>query len=131
MAYATVTDVQAMVPELTLGATSTPTSDQVTTQIARIEAEINGVLRAIGYTTIPVTDSDDSALLAGHVTQKVAAWVYMVAFRGDDEPYKVKRWNDDYTAFLNRLRKGEQQLASADNTPGVRGGTVLPYRYVT
>lgn len=130
MAYATADDVQALVPEMTFSTTSNPTETEVTTMISQTEAEINGVLRAVGYTTIPVSDSSDVALLQGYVTRRVAAQAYMAAFRGDDAPYKIKQWNEDYSSFLMRLKRKEQQLASADNAPRPRMSTLIPRRYI-
>lgn len=54
MAYCTITDVQALNAQRTYGATTKPTTTQVTALIDQIAAEIDAVLAAKGF-TIPVT----------------------------------------------------------------------------
>ena len=54
MAYCALADIQALSPERTYDATSTPTSTQVAALITQIAVEIDAVLQARGY-TVPVT----------------------------------------------------------------------------
>ena len=56
--YVTVGDVQARMPQLTLNATSKPTSDMVTTFITLIEADVNATLSSLGY-VVPLEDDPD------------------------------------------------------------------------
>src|SRR3989304_10292797 len=54
MSYCTMTDVQGFNPKRTYGASTTPTTTQVTEFIAKIAGEIDTVLQGRGLTT-PVT----------------------------------------------------------------------------
>ncbi len=119
--YADVADVQALIPEFTIGSTSEPSTSQVEDFITQHEGEINGVLTAQGYDSIPATGSNDVALLEGYVSRKVAALVWVTAFLDDDPPWKIKDWVTSYREFLNRLRQGQQhlvdQLPQGDDGP--------------
>lgn len=119
--YATVADIQALIPELTIGATSQPSSSEVEAFITQIEAAINGVLSAQGYSAVPATGANDVLLLRGYVSTKVAALAWLVAFLADEAPAKVVMWNKDFSEFMNRLRQGQQhlvdQLPQGDSEP--------------
>lgn len=109
--YASLPDVQARVPEVTLSETSRPTLHEVSEMIDEAEGTVNGILTKVGYATVPAVLEGDIALLRGYVAKKVAVDVYLVALRGNDTPAKVKVWQEDWTTFLGRLRRGEQALA--------------------
>ena len=119
--YAVVADVQALIPEFTIGAATEPSTSQVEDFITQHEGEINGILTAQGYDSVPATGSNDVALLAGYVSRKVAALTWVTAFLDDDPPWKVKDWTESYRNFLNRLRQGQQhlvdQLPQGDDGP--------------
>lgn len=123
MAYAELVDVQALVPEFQVTDTSRPNTAEVTSMITMVEAEINGVLSAQGYETIPATGSNDVPLLRGYVSRKVGAWVLEVAYArsSNEQSGKVSTWNNDYREFLARLRRSEQHLIDqspqGDNEP--------------
>lgn len=114
MTYAAIADVTARLQNWpTLSAfsdSSKPTEAQVTAFINQIEGEVNGVLSAEGYETVPATGADDVALLKMYVADKVAAKVWGVVYAGTDMPAVVKLWHEDYKDFLARLRRGEQHL---------------------
>lgn len=110
MAYTAVSDVQANIPEFAIGTTSKPSTTEVTNMIAQIEAAVNGVLLSQGYTEIPATGTNDVLMLRGYVVIKVAAMTLLAAYRGDKTSDKVKLWTDDFTAFMSRLRLGQQRL---------------------
>ncbi len=120
-AYAAVADVQALIPELAIGPASKPSSAEVEAFISQIEAAINGVLSAQGYSSIPATGANDVLLLQGYVSTKVAALTWLAAFLSDEAPDKVRLWNDDFKDFMNRLRQGQQhlvdQLPQGDSEP--------------
>lgn len=109
-AYATVADVQALIPELTIGAASKPSTTEVEGFITQIEAAINGVLSAQGYSAIPATGANDVQLLKGYVSTKVAALTWLAGFLQDTPPGKVTIWTEDFREFMNRLRQGQQHL---------------------
>jgi hypothetical protein len=117
MAYTLVSDVQAHLPEFPILETSQPSVVEVGSFILQIEATVNGVLLFQGYPAVPVTGENDVAMLRGFVASKVAAMTWLAAFGADDTPDKVKQWSDDFAAFLNRLRQGQQRLV--DQEPGV------------
>jgi len=54
MAYAELSDVQALMAKLPLTDSTTPTSAQATTLIGQVSAEIDSVIAAAGY-AVPVT----------------------------------------------------------------------------
>lgn len=119
--YVDTDDVQALIPEFTISASSEPSTTQVTEFITQTEGEINGVLTAQGYESVPATGSNDVAMLAGYVAGKVAARTWLAAYLDDDPPWKVKEWTTSYREFLNRLRQGQQhlvdQLPQGDDDP--------------
>lgn len=114
MPYAVITDIIARLqnwPTLSsFGESTRPTEAQVLAFINQIEGEINGVLSAEGYATVPATGADDVNLLKMYVADKVAAKVWGVVFAGTEMPAQVKAWHEDYREFLARLRRGEQHL---------------------
>ncbi len=114
-AYAAVADVQALLPELVIGTSSKPSTAEVTTFITQVEAQINGVLTAQGYPSVPATGVNDVALLQGVVQRKVAALTYLAAFPTDSAPDKVRVWNEEFTQFMNWLRQG--QISLVDQLP--------------
>lgn len=91
-------------------ASTRPTDSDVDDMIEQIEGEINGVLSAQGYQTVPATGSSDIKLLKRYVVTKVGAMVWRVVFSEDDAPSHIKRWEEDYAEFLKRLRMGQQYL---------------------
>lgn len=111
--YAVIADVEALLKRTgrtPFSVSTNPTIDQVNELIEDIEAEINGVLTAQGYTTVPASSSSDIKLLKRYNSEKVAAAVWGIIYAEDDFPAHVKAWRDDYAAFLSRLRRGEQDL---------------------
>lgn len=93
-----------------------PTLAQVDDHIDEAEAELNGVLAAQGYTSIPATGANDVKLLRKHTANEAAYQVWVTAFGGQgDVPDTVKSWHAGFAALVNRLRKGEQDLI--DQTP--------------
>jgi hypothetical protein len=93
-----------------LDSDSEPTLNDVTDLIDQVEAEINGVLSAEGYATVPATGSDDINLLRGYVERKASYEAFTLIYGPNELPSAVKRWHDAYQEFLARLRRGEQYL---------------------
>ncbi len=114
MAYATIADITARLqnwPTLSsFGEATRPTETQVLAFIQQVEGEINGVLSAEGYASVPATGADDIQLLRMYVADKVAAKVWGVVYAGSEMPAQIKTWHDEYKDFLTRLRRGEQHL---------------------
>lgn len=113
--YASVVDVQALIPELDISDFSKPSAVEVEALIAQACGEVDGVLRAQGYATVPATGANDLALLRGYVARYAAAHAYLAAFLKDEPPYKVKAWIEAWRDFIARLRRGEQQLVDQDS----------------
>ncbi|MBZ0320275.1 MAG: hypothetical protein K8L91_27940 [Anaerolineae bacterium] len=94
----------------TLDTTSEPTLNQTLATLDQIEAEINGVLAAEGYATVPASGSASVNLLRGYVETEGAYKLYTQVYGPNALPEAVKAWHEDYRAFLSRLRRGEQYL---------------------
>ncbi len=126
--YAAVSDIvsrlQAWPGLATFDGTTTPTDTEVGEFINQVEGEVDGVLSAEGYPTVPATAASDVNLLKRYVADEVAAMVWGVKYQDAEAstPFAVKRWHEMYTAFLNRLRRGEQHLPSqqpqSEDEPG-------------
>ncbi len=111
--YAAVAEVEGLLKRTgrtPFSDSTNPTDDAVSGYIDDIEGEINGVLSAQGYTTVPASASGDIKLLRRYVTEKVAAMVWGIIYAEKEFPAHVKAWREDYAAFLSRLRRGEQHL---------------------
>lgn len=127
MAYATYQNIETRLD--TDGVTFSPASHKVTQTeceaiIDEIGAEINAILKAQGYATVPVTGANDLLMLRRYVANKTAAEVWMIIFSSTTLPDYVKAWLDDYVAFLNRLRQGQQFLIDQDPT-STQAGQIL------
>jgi hypothetical protein len=87
-----------------------PTLAQATATIDQVEAEINGVLKAAGYTTVPATGTASVNLLRMYVETEAAYKIYTQIYGVNELPPAVRAWHVDYREFLARLRRGEQYL---------------------
>lgn len=98
----------------TFDGTTTPTEAEVLEFIDQVEGEVDGVLSAEGYITVPATSTQDVNLLKRYVADEVAAIVWSTKYADSEAatPFVIKRWYETYVAFLNRLRRGEQHLPS-------------------
>lgn len=110
MSYATVDDVQTRLPGFSINASSKPSTAEVAGTIAEVEGEINGVLIAQGYPTVPATGENDVAMLRGYVSRKAAAEAWMDAHEESELDGRIKRWLDGWDKFIARMRRGEQHL---------------------
>lgn len=87
-----------------------PTLDEVNAFISQVEGEINGILTAQGYSTVPATGSNDVQLLRLYTANETAYNVWGVRFGHANIPEVIKEWHEGYKAFINRLRQGQQHL---------------------
>jgi hypothetical protein len=108
MAYCTTAEVQSLTG-LTFSGTSRPTTTEVDEFVSDVAAELDGVLQAAGY-TLPITDSDALNLLGRYNKFGSAVQAWHAGYLSNDEPPRVAYWRTAYENFLNRLRKGEQEL---------------------
>lgn len=101
------------------------TTAQVGEIIDGIEGQIDGVLLAQGYTTVPATGARDVAMLGYQVGRKAAATVYELLKQPvDRSPDWVRTWNIDFAEWLDALRDGKLRLV--DQLPSVgQAGEVL------
>ncbi len=99
---------------------SQPTLAQVLDMLSRRYAEINGVLKARGY-TVPATGSNDVAMLAHYEAMGAAVLAWDARYHSSQDFPNVKRWSEEYQNFLARLRRGEQdlvdQVSAGDDEP--------------
>lgn len=114
--YATVSDIESRLNTrgITFDGSTNPTSTEISDLIEQVESEINSVLIGQGYETVPVTGTRDIKMLRRYAADKVAAEAIKIIFSGSQLPDWVKSWLDDYAAFLNRLRQGQQRLLDQD-----------------
>lgn len=89
-----------------------PKDADVDDYIDHIEAEINGVLSAAGYSNVPATADSDKAMIRQYVVDAVCVFVWTETFTENDPPFMVKKWDENYRSFISKLRRGEQHLPS-------------------
>jgi hypothetical protein len=119
--YATNADVYTRAPRLS--SISSLTTTEIDNFIEQVEAEINSGLRYCGY-TVPVTNTSDVAMLKRFVAEKSAAMSYHAAVIDETSPAWVVKYEEDYTAFLLRVRECKLALASTQTstTGGISAG---------
>lgn len=130
--YGTVAEVQALLnalggPGITIGVASVPTTSQVESFLDQVAAEINSVLLGQGY-SVPVTGTSDVYLVKRFLVQKVAAMTWGAGFMSDEKPAKVRDWEAEYQAFIDRIMSKQQRLI--DTSPRARIGMVKVGRYI-
>ena len=120
MAYATSADVQARIGAIqTIGAGTTPTTTQVSTWLDEYSADVDAVLTAAGYATIPATGTNDLNLLQGRVAQIAAAEAIdvMTGYLGlAPEQSDIEYWRKKWDTFLTDLRSGKMKLIDQGTT---------------
>lgn len=133
MAYATVDDVRSLLDTLgvVISGVSKVTETEVTEFITQEEATINSVLKGLGYSVpIPSSATNDTAMLKKFTAEAVAVKVFSIVFVGTQTefPAKVRYWQTEFEAFMNRLRLG--QVALIDVEPAATGVGVLRVGYM-
>lgn len=99
--FATVADVQALLAQLSITASSKPDTEQVQGFIDEIDAEMRGVLRESGYVTT-VTDADALNVLKMYNAYGAAAISMDAARPGTGDGY----WQR-YQQGLKRIEHGQ------------------------
>jgi len=136
MAYAALSDIQAVNPKRTYSATSTPTSTQVTAFLTDIAAEIDVVLASRGL-TVPVTAPAEFLAHLTHVNAVgAAARAEFAMFPEASEspagsPQGDRLWSQ-YQEYLRALRKDALPVTQiADTVPASffteNAGSTEPY----
>jgi ABC-type transport system substrate-binding protein len=133
--YAAVADVQATLGNIgapggfTIGSGTTPNTTTVEGWLDQVAGEIDAILTARGYGTVPATGTSDMAMIKRYLAQKVAAMVYHSHAVFDVTPEMVKTWETEYSQFCDRLISKAMSLV--DQNPRSRVGTLMAQRYTT
>jgi hypothetical protein len=109
--YITGADVYSLLVNYQIGDSPRISEEDVDTMIEGYEAEINGILRAQGYTTVPATNSADRAMIREKLRRKVASQVYQALNQPTRAPDFCRTWDIDYAEWLTMLRKGQLRLS--------------------
>lgn len=131
--YADGDDVQAWLDQLggatiTLGLASTPLLARVETWLDQLSAEVDSILTANGYSTVPATGANDILLIGRYVAEKGACMAYSAGFMFDDTPDKVSQWCESWDNFIKRLTDGD--LVLTDQSGRAQIGTILGAVYI-
>lgn len=121
--YASIDDITTRLDTrgITFSGSTNPTDAEVSGLIDQVEAEIDSVLVGQGYATVPANGTRDVKMLRRYTADKVAAETVKIIFTAQQLPDWVKSWLDDYAAFLNRLRQGQQRLLDQSPTSTMAG----------
>lgn len=124
MAYCTLEDVQRLM-QVTFSNTGRPTAEDVNGIIDDISAEIDGVAQATGY-VVPITTAQALSMLRSYATYGAAVAAWHAGWVDQSLLPRVEYWTNTYSAFLSRLKNGQQELpgASADEADDVDFETV-------
>ena len=131
-AYTTGAEVLALLLDLGVGPVARLSATDVEQIVAGLEAEVDGILLAQGYATVPATGPRDVAMLGEQVRMKAAARVYVTLHQPERSPDWVRTADIDWSEFLERLRRGQQRLvdqapaAAQEGQVGVTRLRVLP-----
>ena len=114
MAYCEVADVEALMNQ-EFFIEGQPSITDVEEIIDDVAADLDGIAQAAGY-TVPVTGAQAVKLMKKYNTYGAAVAAWHAGYVSDTAPARVEYWERTYTAFLSRLRRGEQQLPAEDPT---------------
>ena len=124
--YCTLAELEALLPSLTISTTGTvPTDAQATVYITHVTAEIDGVLRSLGYAA-PIDDTSALAQLKTLCLYGAAALTLKAAFPSDGGAgadgggagfYEAK-----YQAMLGTLRDGSLSVDDSRETGWIGEG---------
>lgn len=104
------------------------TQADVNAWIDGYEAEIDGILVALGYAQVPVEGTRDIALFRDKVAERTAAKVWQVKYHGQELPDAVKEWIRGWELFIASLERGRRRLL--DQTPATPQAGVLGIGYM-
>lgn len=127
MSYCTSTEVGNLNPKRTYGASTTPTSTQVTALITQVAVEIDAILESLGY-TVPVTEPANLVNFLKYVNAYGAAWLAESGmFPETTEPGETAHWQilkKTYDKYMDMLLSGKIPPALEE---GVLGHDVASY----
>lgn len=125
--YVTGDEVYELLLDLDKGINRLP-SAEIEPFIVGLEAQVDGILRAQGYTDVPATGDTDKAMIREMVRKKAAAQVYVTLHQPTRSPDFVRTWDIDFAEWLTSLRKG--QLRLNDQDPAVaQEGEIRPFDF--
>lgn len=100
--------------QISFSASTKPTSYDADSIVENIAADLDGIAQASGY-TVPVTGTQAKALMKRYNILGAACECWHSGYRSDAQlPPNASYWCDSYKAFVDRLRKGQQQLPGLD-----------------
>lgn len=119
--YTTATDVERLLDTMLIDFDTAAEPYEVTTAdvnawIDGYEAEIDGILTALGYAQIPVQGTRDIALFRDKVAERTAAKVWSVKYHGNEFPDAVKEWLKTWELFIASLERGRRRLLDQSPT---------------
>ena len=115
MAYATLDDVLNAAPKLQVSATTKPSTTDAQAIVDRVDAEVNGVLKGLGYIT-PVIGAASIQILKDIVVQGAVARILKAMFygvRNPDEVGATDAWRE-YQGKLKAIADPEDPLTLPD-----------------
>lgn len=111
MAYASTSDVQTRLGALfTIGASTKPSTSEVSAWLDQISALIDMHLRRAGYGTIPATGTNDALALKMVVADYAARRVIRTAFHANNLPQATLDELSETKALLDAIKNGEAVL---------------------
>lgn len=110
MPYVQVGDVQALAPHVPIDAQSKPNAGQVAGWIADAEAEVNAILRQLGYVT-PITGAVSLSIIRRAVANAVMAMVMRSRPAPEIDP---QQFQGRYDATLKALTDARNPLILTD-----------------
>lgn len=99
--------------------TTQPTNAKAMQIILDISAELDGALKAAGY-TLPIPDTATMSLrLLKHYASMAAAYrCWTAMFKGGTPPPGVEAWREDFKEFLEKIEQDKMRLPDYEPTTG-------------
>ena len=122
MAYASLSDIQALNPKRTYSATTTPTSTQVSALIDQIAAEIDAELMAKGYEAPATTPTEWVTFLKAVNAYGAAALAEMGMFPETSEQGSTPHWKVLYDTYKKWMKEIEEEKITPSSVSGANVG---------
>jgi hypothetical protein len=121
--YITVDDIRSTLPQIRIDDKSRPTEEEVSTLIEVTEAEVNGILTSLAYTS-PLVQGDSPLswkMARQMVKEKVAADVLRIQLAGlrDADALGAKAFEGSYYSKLKRLQDPSDPFDFPDAQTGL------------
>ena len=122
LVYCELTDVEARTG-LNFGGEEQPSNTKAMEIIEKVAFEINGYLKAAGY-SLPVTDATDRQFLSHYNDLGAAYQCWYAAVQGTDDHVNAQSWKEDYLRFLSDIRDGKVELPVGSPDDGAQDDMV-------